>query len=397
MNKSPVLEAAALTLGLICSSAHAEWRCDCSTIVDTCSATITVEESSISIESDHRQCARVDYLIDGMPFVALVVDGSERQSWLNRSDDPQVRMQSCQVCVDNAAAPDPVTAIAGEPGNSPGAQAALPAEPREPSRLLAVSPGYPAAASASGTRGYVEVGFTVTALGRIEDPHVISAEPQGVFDQAALAAISRWRYNADEFRGPITLSHRFDFGPDGAIPSRQVPVNQIIDALIARSIERRDGPDPEAAPPAREPVDRNDCIREQASFNFGEMIEVDLMNTCSDPLIVYSCTEGMGRQYQRWVCGSTEKARNVLVQPGDRLVGSPAIVENPDADGMTTFTYTEDLFVARPPNSEYWWLACGVDDAECQDRGRHWVRSMDLRSASIDPSLWAEQSVARSF
>jgi hypothetical protein len=66
-------------------------------------------------------------------------------------------------------------------------------------------------------------------------------------------------------------------------------------------------------------------------------------------------------------------------------------------EGVRTFKYAEDLFVARPRNTEYWWLACGVDDAECRGSGRQWARSMDGKAANIDPQLWTQQSVARSY
>src|SRR5262245_63066535 len=89
-----VLRTSFLALSVVGMSAQAEWRCDCTTILDACSATVTVESGGVSIESDHNQCSRVDYLIDGQPFVSLVVDGHERQSWLTRSDKPRGLRQS---------------------------------------------------------------------------------------------------------------------------------------------------------------------------------------------------------------------------------------------------------------------------------------------------------------
>src|SRR5688572_14392647 len=212
MNASSlVLRTSVLALSVVGMSAQAEWRCDCTTILDACSAIVTVENNGVSIESDHNQCSRVDYLIDGQPFVSLVVDGRERQSWLTRTDKPRVLMQSCQVCLDNAAASAPVL-VPPEPGVplSP-AREAEPARESEISRLLAVNPQYPSSAASTGIEGFVELSFTVTALGRVENATVTAAEPQGVFEQAALSAISRWRYNADEGRDAVTLSHRFDF------------------------------------------------------------------------------------------------------------------------------------------------------------------------------------------
>ena len=387
MNTSPALRASLLALSFVSMSAQAEWRCDCATILDTCSANVTVQDNWVSIESDHRQCARVDYLIDGVPFVALVVEGSERQSWLSRNDNPQVLMQSCQVCLDNAAADAPVPGPRG------------PTAENELTRLLAVNPQYPPSAASSGIHGFVEVSFTVTALGRVEDASVTAAEPPGVFEQAALAAISRWRYNTDKRREAAALSHRFDFDSEAVLNSRSAPnpstTGAVIDTLIARLAERRDGEDAEIAAREQTSVDRNHCIREQVSYDFGEMVEVDLMNVCSEPLFVYSCAEGVGRYHRRWVCRSTENAQSVLVRPGDRLAGNAAMIEIPE--GLSTFTYAEDLFLARAPNTEYWWLACGVDDAECRGSGRQWVRSMDRKAADIDPQLWTQQSVARAY
>ena len=42
-------------------------------------------------------------------------------------------------------------------------------------------------------------------------------------------------------------------------------------------------------------------------------------------------------------------------------------------------------------------LACDVDDAECRGSGRQWARSMDGKATNVDPQLWTQQSVARSY
>jgi TonB family protein len=381
MNSSTVLRIPLLALSVVGMSAHAEWRCDCTTILDTCNATVTVENDWVSIESDHLQCARVDYLIDGLPFVALVVEGRERQSWLNRSDDPRVLMQSCRVCLDNAEGEAPAAMPVG-----PTLEREQPSE-AELSPLISVEPKYPSAAASSRVEGFVEVDFMVTALGEVQNASISAAEPPGVFDQAALAAISRWRYSAVEVRETATLSHRFDFRSEDAIAASAAPAAEtVIDALIARSAP------PEPVPAA--PVVRNHCIREQLSYDFGEMVDASLMNVCSEPLMVYSCAEGMGRYRSHWVCQSTENAQRILVRPGDRLAGNVALIDVPE--GQRTFRYAEDLLVARTRRSSYWWLACDVDDAECRGSGRQWARSMNGKPLSVDPQLWTEQSVASS-
>jgi protein TonB len=56
-------------------------------------------------------------------------------------------------------------------------------------------PEYPPRPLASNTEGWVQVRFTVTTIGTVKDAVVVNAEPEKVFDAAALKAIARWRYN----------------------------------------------------------------------------------------------------------------------------------------------------------------------------------------------------------
>jgi protein TonB len=41
----------------------------------------------------------------------------------------------------------------------------------------------------------VQVQFTITETGSVTDAIVVAAEPKGVFDDAAIKAILRWKYN----------------------------------------------------------------------------------------------------------------------------------------------------------------------------------------------------------
>jgi protein TonB len=56
-------------------------------------------------------------------------------------------------------------------------------------------PEYPARAIPRGIEGWVQIQFTVTTAGTVRDPVVVAAEPHGIFEEAALNAIARWRYN----------------------------------------------------------------------------------------------------------------------------------------------------------------------------------------------------------
>jgi TonB family protein len=57
-----------------------------------------------------------------------------------------------------------------------------------------VKPNYPQAALERGTEGWVDLVFTVRTDGTITDVSVTGAEPAGIFEQSAMAAVRRWRY-----------------------------------------------------------------------------------------------------------------------------------------------------------------------------------------------------------
>ena len=61
--------------------------------------------------------------------------------------------------------------------------------------LVRVNPDYPQRALTRGLEGWVQVQFTITPAGSVKDAVVVDAQPNDVFDDAALKAIARWRYN----------------------------------------------------------------------------------------------------------------------------------------------------------------------------------------------------------
>lgn len=61
--------------------------------------------------------------------------------------------------------------------------------------IIKTKPEYPPRELARGTQGWVRVQFSVTSIGTVRDAVVVDSEPEAVFDQAALKAIARWRYN----------------------------------------------------------------------------------------------------------------------------------------------------------------------------------------------------------
>jgi periplasmic protein TonB len=61
--------------------------------------------------------------------------------------------------------------------------------------LVRIEPDYPPRAASRGIEGYVVVQFTITPAGTIKDPKVVEAQPEGIFDSAAIKAVSKWKYN----------------------------------------------------------------------------------------------------------------------------------------------------------------------------------------------------------
>lgn len=70
-----------------------------------------------------------------------------------------------------------------------------------------VPPVYPPAAQAKGLSGSVDLEFTVTAAGDVTDIRVQAAEPPGVFEQAAVSALSQSRYRPME-RDGVAIAQR---------------------------------------------------------------------------------------------------------------------------------------------------------------------------------------------
>ncbi|HEY8540505.1 MAG TPA: energy transducer TonB, partial [Steroidobacteraceae bacterium] len=61
-------------------------------------------------------------------------------------------------------------------------------------RVRMTPPQYPESARRRGIEGWVEVVFTVTPEGTVEDVEVRNASPANVFDDAAIRAVRQWRF-----------------------------------------------------------------------------------------------------------------------------------------------------------------------------------------------------------
>lgn len=60
--------------------------------------------------------------------------------------------------------------------------------------VVVIRPMYPREAALAGIEGWVKVEFTITAIGTVQDPQVIEAEPARIFNREAIRAILKWKF-----------------------------------------------------------------------------------------------------------------------------------------------------------------------------------------------------------
>jgi protein TonB len=73
--------------------------------------------------------------------------------------------------------------------------------------LVRPPPVYPRYALKRGLEGYVIVEFTVTQAGAVISPRIIEGNPPGVFDNAALQALKRYKYKPKMVDGaPVNVA-----------------------------------------------------------------------------------------------------------------------------------------------------------------------------------------------
>lgn len=74
-------------------------------------------------------------------------------------------------------------------------------------RTKLVEPRFPTAAREAGQGGWVELEFTVTPQGTVTDVVATASSPAGVFEDAAIDAVKRWRFEPVERNG-VAISQR---------------------------------------------------------------------------------------------------------------------------------------------------------------------------------------------
>jgi len=127
----------------------------------------------------------------------------------------------------------PVTAALPVEADAPAASAELPA------RLLVVPPAYPPRAMSAGVEGNVELEYSIGADGTVRDIRVLRAQPDGVFNAAAQAALNQWRFERpvhSDAQPRYRQNFAFTLAPGSGSGSKQ-KCQQVIGSLICRHLE----------------------------------------------------------------------------------------------------------------------------------------------------------------
>ena len=75
---------------------------------------------------------------------------------------------------------------------------------------------YPKKAKSQGIKGYVLINLLVSENGRVEKVKVLESEPEGVFDEVAVAGVKSWEFKPAQYKGKAVKvwakqKIRFDF------------------------------------------------------------------------------------------------------------------------------------------------------------------------------------------
>ncbi len=71
----------------------------------------------------------------------------------------------------------------------------------KPQLVLKKAPVYPEIAKSIGLKGNVLLRLNIGSDGGVNNIEVISSEPEGVFDKAAIDAVSKWRFKPASLGG----------------------------------------------------------------------------------------------------------------------------------------------------------------------------------------------------
>lgn len=171
------------------TAAYGQSNCQCDPAAweGSCEAEIIVAGDSALISTDTKQCAKVDWYLNGDPRISVVADGEIVEPILVRHRTVKLSIQSCKICDADKA------------GSSPTSEAPL--LPK-----VTVDPMYPARAMSRGLEGYVDLSFTVTARGTVANPIVVRSS-SSAFERIAIRAILKYQFEPQTRDGHAVDTH----------------------------------------------------------------------------------------------------------------------------------------------------------------------------------------------
>ena len=91
----------------------------------------------------------------------------------------------------------------------------------------------------AGVEGNVELEYSIAADGAVRDIQVLHASPEGVFNAAAQAALSQWRFEQPDATAAgqrYRQNFAFTLAPGSASGGKQ-KCQQVLGSLICRHLE----------------------------------------------------------------------------------------------------------------------------------------------------------------
>jgi len=214
-----------------------------------------VADTELALQQDDYKAARTDIAAlqqiapthPRLPFFEALLAKHEAESatapssgparWFSRhpSPPPKVNNAPARVAASTSPtrAPSPVSPIRARPGASAPQAPEAPSTftgktvedsnkpasfTKEPELIKRVAPEYPDDAAEKGIEGAVDLAFVVSPRGEVGDVTVVHAEPSGIFNRAAIAAVRRWKYQPRTVNGIAVATQvqlRMTFKLDG--------------------------------------------------------------------------------------------------------------------------------------------------------------------------------------
>ncbi|NVK54527.1 MAG: energy transducer TonB [Alteromonadaceae bacterium] len=139
-----------------------------------------------------------------------------------KPEEPPPQMESPQMDSPNPDSDGNAMAFGADVGDGmalEGGGLALESGDGEYLPIVKVAPVYPRRALQRGIEGFVIVEFTVNKLGAVKDVYVVEANPEGIFEQAAMDAAMKFKYKPRVVNGEPTevsgVQNRITFQIDG--------------------------------------------------------------------------------------------------------------------------------------------------------------------------------------